>query len=245
MVDSPLRHHVYCDESSMECRFMVYGGIITPEDNVAEFDGLLAEWRAKNRMNAELKWAKVSKSKLSEYISFVDFFFDHAAENHWHFKSVVFDTSQINYATHHEGDEELGFYKFYYHFLLHKFAPYAKNDDHRLWVYIDQKSTTKERLGALKDALNNGIRKKFSRSVSVIRAVEPRVSHECNLIQLADVLMGAIAYHCNGCHKADNAAQHRCKMVEHIATRAKLRNLAQSTPRGKSDFEIWRFKFSS
>lgn len=228
----------------MECRFMVYGGIITPDENVERFDGLLAAWRDTNKMHSEMKWAKVSKGKLYEYLSFVDFFFDHASENHWHFKSVVFDTHQIDYKTHHDGDEELGFYKFYYHFLLYKFAPYAKDDTHKLWVYIDQKSTTKERLTDLRRALNAGIRKKFGRTCDVVRAVEPRVSHDCELIQLADVLMGAIAYHCNGCHKADNAAQHRCLLADHIATRSGIQNLAQSTPRGKSDFEIWRFNFS-
>jgi hypothetical protein len=62
--------------------------------------------------------------------------------------------------------------KFYYDFLLYKFSPYAEDDSHRLW----QKSTTRERLGTLKDVLNAGIRKKYGRTSAVVRAVEPRVA---------------------------------------------------------------------
>lgn len=35
MTSGKARHHVYSGESSMECRFMVYGGIITMEQNVS------------------------------------------------------------------------------------------------------------------------------------------------------------------------------------------------------------------
>ncbi len=221
---------------------MVYGGIITPAHNVDAFNALIDTWRVENNMKSEMKWAKVSRNKLDKYISFVDLFFDHAAPEFCHFKSVVLDTPHIDYKTHHNGDDELAFYKFYYHFLLHKFGPYAATDDHRLSVFIDHRSTTRERLSDLRRCLNAGIRKTHGRTCDVVNAVEPRVSHECNLIQLADVLMGAIAYHCNARHKESNAARHRCDLAEHIAARGKLPNLAQATPRGADQFEVWRFR---
>ena len=245
MADNPGRHHVYCDESSMECRFMVYGGLITTEENVLLFDDLISKWREEHKMKAEMKWAKVSKTKLDKYLSFTDIFFDHALQNYWHFKSVVFDTSKADYKTYHDNDCELAFYKFYYQFLIHKFSTYATTEQDRLWVYIDQRSTTKERLADLHGALNNGIRKKRGWNTGVVTTVEARCSHDCNLIQLADVMMGAIAYHCNGCHKADNASAPRVALASHIAKRAGLSNLAQATVRGKSDFEIWRFAFGA
>jgi hypothetical protein len=238
-------YHVYCDESSMGCRFMVYGGIITLAASVPTLDQRITDWRRHHNMNAELKWSKVSKAKLDKYISLVDFFFQYAGMDGLHFKSVVFDTSQIDYKKHHNSDEELGFYKFYYQFLLHKFAPYAESDAHRLLVCLDQKATAPERLSTLKNVLNAGIRKKHGRTTDVVKAVEARVSHECNLIQIADVLMGAIAYHSNGCHREKIASPHRCALAEYIAKKAKLTNLAQATLRGRKDFEIWRFSFSA
>lgn len=241
----PTKHHVYCDESSTKSRFMVYGGIITSADNVPGFDALLAKWRSEKNMNGELKWTKVSKSKLAHYKSLVDLFFDHAEKRHLHFKAVVFDTDEIDYATYHKGDESLGFYKFYYYFLLYKFGPYASTDEHRLWVFLDQRSdATHIKLGTLRNVLAAGIRKKFSRTVDVVRRVEARVSHDCDLMQIADVLMGAVGFHCNGMDKKAGASPAKIALAEHICKRAKLGNLLLQTPMWKRHFEIWRFKFS-
>src|SRR3954467_12214642 len=133
------RHHVFCDESCTSARYVVLGGVITPADTVAVLDSLIQAWRADSGMLGELKWTKVSKAKLSAYREFVDLFFDPAKNDHLHFNAVVFDTSQVDYATYHKGDRELGVYKFYYTFLIHKFGPYAHDDTSGLWVFLDHR----------------------------------------------------------------------------------------------------------
>lgn len=109
MADVPKTHHVHCDESQTTGqRFMVYGGIITSAGNVAAFDEVMTKWRADHNMHSELKWTKVSNQKFAEYKSLVDLIFEHVSAQQLHFKSVVFDTHQIDYA-HHKGNKELGF----------------------------------------------------------------------------------------------------------------------------------------
>src|SRR3954462_14033367 len=103
MTDPPKVHHVHCDESQTTGqRFMVYGGIISPANNEAWFDGVMAKWRDEQKMHAELKWTKVSNQKFEQYVSLVDLFFEHLAGHRLHFKSVVFDTREIDYS-HHKG----------------------------------------------------------------------------------------------------------------------------------------------
>ena len=245
MAGTPEVHHVHCDESHTGARFVVYGGIIVPGRNVEWFDAIMAEWRAEQKMVGELKWTRVANQKYAEYKSLVDLFFEHARRNRLHFKAVVFDMSEVDYAEYHNGDEELGFYKFYYQFLLHKFAPYARGDQHRLYVRIDERSNRRRHpLLTLRDALNAGIRKKNGWTTSVVKAIEPRKSKDSNLLQVADVLMGAIGWHSNDSGNRPDARQAKTDLAAHIAKQAQLASLKQGTPLGQVNFEIWRFKFS-
>ena len=245
MSDAPTVHHVHCDESQTGARFVVYGGIIVPGKNVEWFDALIEKWRGEQNMHKELKWTKVTNQKYKEYKSLVDLFFEHADLHRLHFKSVVFDTAQVDYKTYHDDDEELGFYKFYYHFLLHKFGSYAKSDDHRLYVFIDERtSRCIDRLSTLRDVLNAGIRNKYGRKANVVKQVEPRNSKKSHVMQVADVLMGAVGWHANDMGDRPEARKAKKDLAAYIATKAKVASLKVATPWGQTSFEIWRFRFS-
>ena len=245
MAEYPKDHHVHCDESHTGARYVVYGGIIMPCRDVEWFDAIMREWRVEKNMLRELKWTRVTNQKYAEYQSLVDLFFEHANLNRLHFKSVVFDMSQVDYGAYHEGDDELGFYKFYYQFLLHKFAPYARTDENRLYVNIDERSNRhRHPLRTLRDALNSGIKKKYGRKANVVRQIEPHKSKESNLTQLADVLMGAVGWHCNDLGARPEARRAKIDLAAYIARKAHLASLKHGTPRGQEKFEIWRFRFS-
>ena len=63
-------------------------------------------------------------------------------------------------------------------------------------------------------------------------------------MQLADVLMGAVGFHCNGSHTKDGASRHKIELAAYVAAKARVRTLDQQTGLGRQAFEIWRFKFS-
>jgi len=233
--------HVYCDESRQtKHRYMMFGGIIVLRTNLLRVQTALQNWRDENKIHAELKWTKVSKGKLEEYKRLVDVFFSVADEKIIAFKSVVFDTSQIDYKKHFGGDKELGFYTFMYEFLQQKFGKYAVSDEHKLLVFLDERSSSYS-LSELKSTLNEGIRKHYGRKVDVVRNIEPISSHKSDILQLADVLMGAVGYHYNDCHQQSNASAAKKELADYIAGKLSLGELAQETLQGKEDFEIWQY----
>ncbi|MEN8220071.1 MAG: DUF3800 domain-containing protein [Pseudomonadota bacterium] len=73
-------------------------------------------------------------------------------------------------------------------------------------VFLDERSSSYS-LSELKSTLNEGIRKHYGRKVDVVRNIEPISSHKSDILQLADVLMGAVGYHYNDCHQQSNAAK--------------------------------------
>jgi len=231
--------HVYCDESRQTAdRYMVLGGIIATAENAARFESAMAMYREAQNMKAGIKWQKVSNQKLSEYRALIDLFW--TFRNALHFKSIVIDTSQIDYKKYHKGDRELGFYKFMYQFLLHQFGPYAR-DDCRYLIFLHRRTTT-YKLSTLYTILNRGLRKRFGLKRDVVVKIEPRAARGCELLQVADVIMGAIGYHWNGCHTRSSAKRAKVLLAEYIAEKAGLVSLAQETPRRQREFSIWFFK---
>lgn len=234
-------YHIYCDESRQtQDRYMVFGGIITTAKNVELFDKAMQLYREGQNMMAEIKWGKVSDKKLNEYKALIDLFF--SLNDALHFKSIVFDTYLIDYKTYSSGDKELGFYKFWYQFLLHSFGPYAKKED-RYLIFMDWRHSS-YRLSDLKEVLNNGMRKKYGIREDIFRNIQPLDSKKSNMIQLVDVLMGAIGYQWNGCHTRTGARKAKILLSEYIAQKAGLISLAQQTPFSKRNFSIWHFRLS-
>jgi hypothetical protein len=184
-----------------------------------------------------LKWTKVSRQKYREYQSIVDLFFAHVADRYLHFKAMVCDRQDPGYR-HQRSDREVGFYKLYYQFLLRKFGPYADGDDHRLYVFLDQRDT-KYKLDVLKIILNRGIRKVHGRTADVVHAVEARDSKKCNVMQIADVIMGAIGFHTNEWHRQPGASKAKRELAAYIARKARLTSLKHRTAPRRVDFEIW------
>jgi hypothetical protein len=238
----PKQHHVYCDESQTSgARFTVYGGIILPAKNVGRVMEAVESIRFNRGMFHEVKWEKVSRRDFDGYKALVDMTFDLLSSRHMSFKSVVFDSHDRMYLRDRRHTDE-GFYKLYYYFLLHKFGPYAQTREHSLYVYLDERKTN-YKLSTLHTILNNGIAMKWARlGPRVVKTVEPRTSHRSALIQLADVLMGAVGYQCNGLDRRTDASPHKVALAKHIAAKAGLKTLTVQTPWAKRDFEIWMFR---
>jgi hypothetical protein len=218
---------------------MIFGGIITSAKNVELFNRSMELYRNAHNLHAELKWGKVSAGKLKEYKALIDLYF--SCSRGFHFKSIIIDTYQIDHNKFNQGDKELGFYKFMYQFLLHSFGRYARNEDKYL-VYLDQRNTSYPLL-QLKLILNRGLKKKYLQIRSdVVRNIQPIDSKKSELLQVADILMGAIGYQKNGCHTRTNASKAKVSLAEYISQKANILSLCQNTPYSKKDFCIWNFR---
>jgi hypothetical protein len=233
--------HICCDESRQTAdRYMVIGGLITLRENEARFAEVMALYRQSQNMHAEIKWTKVSDQKLREYQALIDLFF--TLNRVLHFKAIVVDTQEIDNQAYNKGDVELGFYKLMYQFLLHSFGAYLRRGD-RCIIHLDHRITSRYKLSTLCAVLNNGLRKKYGFAEGPVRNVEATDSKKSDLIQVADVLMGAIGYEMNGAHTRTGAKRSKVRLAEHIAQKAGLLNLQQPTPRSKPEFSIWQFHF--
>jgi len=193
-------YNIYCDESchleNDHKRFMFLGDVNCAYPQVKRHAERIKELKKKHNFYAEIKWTNVSKSKLAFYMELLDYFFD----TDLRFRAVGIDKEQIKNDEHEQSFDDF-YYKMYYYLLNYK----VDTTDHYN-VYLDIKDTwSNQKVKRLEEILNT----KFG----VFRKVQCIRSEESVLLQLADFLMGALAYNANDGEKKNVA---KVKLVELI-----------------------------
>jgi hypothetical protein len=132
--------------------------------------------------NSELKWNKFSNSRVELYKRLVDMFF----KNDIDFRCVVVKYKErLNHDDFNHGSHDNFYYKMIYYLLR---PNDNKNENYR--VFIDFKDTRgREKLTKIKEVFNN-----YFYGESPFKLYQHLHSHDNLFLQLADFLIGAVAY---------------------------------------------------
>lgn len=238
--------NIYCDES---CHLkndgepiMALGAVYCPAAKKDDIFIRIAEIKKKynlipkkihnpkdNRAMYEIKWNKVSKSKIAFYKELIDFFFD---DDDICFRVLVVpDKLELEYEKYGHTHDTF-YYKMYFSMLKVILNPdYAHN------IYIDIKDTkSKEKVHKLEEVLRND---KYDYSKEIIKKVQQVRSHEVELIQLADLLTGAVSY----INRGLETSEAKNELVELIRHRSRY-SLVKSTLVKEKKFNIFIWESS-
>lgn len=183
-------YNVYCDES---CHLendgindMVIGAIWCPQSEVRKINRRIRDIKARNNVSEkmEVKWTKVSPAKIDLYKDLINYFFD---DDSLCFRAVIVrDKSKLNHAAYNQ-THDTWYYKIYFDMLKVIFSP-----DQNYEVYIDIKDTNShKRAQRLKEVCSNSM---YDFSRRIIKCIQPIRSKEVEIMQLVDLLIGAIGY---------------------------------------------------
>ena len=224
---------VYIDESSQNNhRYLVLGGIGVTVDGALRLNEAIAKARLPNLPKGEAKWTKVSKSKLNAYKRIVDVFTKDGDLIHFH--CLVVDTTLLDHNRFNAGSREIGFNKEIYQLAM-KFA--RLYPDYLFHVYPDYRKTT-QKPEDLRLILNRGCRKKGDKRDWPFRRCQFRDSKTTLPLQLADILIGGIAYRLNGHDMEPGASPAKSELSSYILDRAGVKDPFKDTAPADS-FTIW------
>lgn len=211
----------YCDESThLEndgFPYMIIAYISSAWNQVKLHSQYIYHLREKHHFKGEIKWSKLSESNYPFYSELIEYFF----ATDLNFRAVVVNKSQIN-------NEKLGFahndfyYRMYYQLLHHKI-----NMEHTYNIYLDIKDTCSYRK-------NKKLREILNVQFGNIRNLQFIHSHESVLLQLTDVIMGALNYNL----REEKKVIAKLKIIEKIKRHAN-RSLDCSTPRNTEKFNLF------
>jgi len=203
--------NIYCDESchllNDRSNVMVLGCVWCLKDRASviaarlrdiktEFKLLRPSDHDTGREPFELKWQKVSPGKLDYYLRVVDAFFD---DDDLHFRGVVIpDKTKLLHDAFGQ-DHDTWYYKMCFRMLEPLIDPRE-----RYRIYLDIKDTrSEEKRRKLEEVLRNA---RYDSAGLIVERVQQIRSHESELMQLADLLMGAICHHNRGLQTSDAKA---------------------------------------
>ena len=209
-------YHLYVDESSLNHRYLVIGGISFTPRREEILASRIRSFRDNTGMYGELKWRKVSRAKLREYCEFVDIFFN---DRYPRFRCIVIDTRGKIWRLWREEDRRTAFYKAYY-ILLKGHMSFL---DFRYRVFCDKVGGVKseQEFQKLRYFINRYLGyPKWNRS-SYISSITLVDSKECSFIQLVDILVGSVAAAWN----KQITSKAKLTLLQHICNRVHVHSI--------------------
>ena len=223
-------------------RYTVVGGICMHKNTVDQVLNTLSKYRKDYNMLAELKWSKISPQKLLEYEFLVDYFFAMNNVNHLQFYCLVFDSHQWNHKKFNDGDRDVGLSKLYYQLMLHKFVKNCGKSG-TCYARIDKRNSTTV-IEDVRKMINKAAYSKFGYCDSPLKQIVPMDSKNCDILQLNDVILGAVGAARNGKHLLGGGNQAKKAIAKKVIELSGLENFSIDTPSNITRFTVWNFKHS-
>ncbi len=219
-------YNFYCDESchlrNDGKQFMILGYISVPDYRTCSLKKELKILRTKYKNTLEVKWTYLNEWNFEFYSRLVDWFF---SRSDIRFRAIIVD--KYRYIKDKCGDDYDKFYYLMYYQLIYHMLDTGVNYN----IYLDIKDNlSHHRITELQKILNV--------QMGVIKKIQHVRSHELDLLQLCDLLIGAISYHLN--HTAKSSLP-KLRLIEKIRNRSRT-DLENTTGKSFYKFNLFRIR---
>lgn len=229
--------NIYCDESchleNDGQKAMILGAVWCLKDDKFMLFERIKDIKKKHKLNSnfEIKWNKISTSKIDFYIEIVNFFFD---IDKLHFRGLIVpDKNELNHEKYGQTHDDF-YYKMYFDLLKIIVTPKRKYN-----IYLDLKDTQGyEKVNTLKEVISN---QNYDFSKKLINRIQEVRSEEVSLIQITDLFIGALSY----INRDLKTSSSKLEIIELIKKRSGY-SLIRSTLPSEDKFNIfvWRANYN-
>lgn len=237
----PQKFSFFMDESGISNhRFTVVGAICLQSSVIPQVHASIQQFRDKHNMHSELKLAKVSNQKNNEYKALVEYFFAMNNLNLLQFHCIIFDNHGANHAKYNQGDQDVGLSKLYYQLMVRRFGRTC-GPEGDLCVCVDRRNSSTSLADLLRMA-NAGIVRDCNLERAPLKQLIPLDSHKDDLLQLNDVILGAVCAARNGKHLLAAGRQSKRDLAQLVLEKSGLNSFETNSPRGVSRFTVWNLR---
>ncbi|HJJ19496.1 MAG TPA: DUF3800 domain-containing protein [Bacilli bacterium] len=184
-----MEYNIYCDESchlkSNNSKYMLIGAIYCPKIKVKEINNYIKKLKENYNLsnNIELKWNKIDKKTENLYLDIIDYFFNN---NDLKFRVMVIDKERLNHKKYNQTEND------FYHKAYYEMLKYIINRNNSYNIYPDIKDTNSYYYHQV--MLNYLKIKILDTNNEIIKKVQPIKSYEAPILQINDILIGALSY---------------------------------------------------
>lgn len=211
----------YCDESCHlekdRQQFMLIGYVSCAYNQIKLHNRYIRSLKKKFGILSEIKWISLSKSGYPLYNELIEYFFATDLQ----YRAIVIEKSKMKHEEFNQSHDDF-YYKMYFQ-LLNKRITQENNYN----IFLDIKDSRSAKKVA-------GLREYLNRHFIAVRTLQSIRSHESELMQLTDIITGALSYHLRGLNKV--IAKNR--LIDKIQHHSKV-PLTRSTNVGNQKFNLF------
>lgn len=188
-----MEYNVYCDESchlkSNNSKYMLIGAVYCPKFKVKKINEYIEHLKENYNLSnkIELKWNKIDKKTEKLYLDIIAYFFNN---DDLKFRVIVIDKTKLNHEKYNQTENDF-YHKSYYEMLKYIITPGNSYN-----IYPDIKDTNSYYYHQI---MLDYLRLKMSdTNKKTIKKVQPIRSYEAPILQINDILIGALSYYYRG-----------------------------------------------
>lgn len=236
MVEQPPKLALFCDEAGKDTdRFLAVGGMVVAHKDVARIREGFAYRQRTLTLGKEAKWNSTKRGNLEKHRSVIDWIFELIEQGDLRFHCILVDFQRFDHGLREDGDKAESMKRMYYQLILHRLLKKHGSTSH-CYALID-KCHELSGLQNLKAGLNSAARSYGCRDA--LRAIEFRESHKEPLLQMNDLILGAICAQRNRRFEEAGAGQFKANLAGYVLGKSGLNNFESNTPVSWTKFSIW------
>lgn len=185
-----MEYNVYCDESchlvSNDSKYMLIGAVYCPKYKVKKVNEYIEHLKENYNLSdkIELKWNKIDKKIEKLYLDIINYFFNN---DDLKFRVIVVDKTKLDHEKYNQTENDF-YHKAYYDMLKYIIIPGNSYN-----IYPDIKDTNSY---YYHQVMLDYLRIKMSdTNKKTIKKVQPIRSYEAPILQINDILIGALSYY--------------------------------------------------
>lgn len=236
-----IRIDFFCDSSShRNARFMVVGGIALRRNRYETIEKTVLDIKEKSGISSEMKWSEYrGGAREKAYKDVVDLFYLLLEKRQIAFHALIAEFGEFSHRRG-GGNADKSVNKMYFQLALHRICRYYGKRCH-IHIYPDNGADSAD-LPKFMNGINIHAARKFGCERGCIRSIQQQDSRNHNVMQMVDVIIGAIAAHRNGRHLDPSTKACKRDLCEYILSGSGLQDWSGNSPEEERFFSIWNFR---
>lgn len=226
----------YCDEAGKDTdRFLAVGGLIIAHEYIVAIRAEFLRRKEALKLGKEAKWNSTKKSTLESHRALIDWTFSLIKDEKLLFHCLLVDFQRFDHGLRADGGKAESMKRMYYQLILHRLLK-KHGMYYQCYALIDKCNELSGLENMLK-GLNSDARR--FKSEGALKAIEFRNSEREPLLQMNDLILGAICAQKNRRFEDEDAGRYKANLAGYVLGKSGLLNYDTDTPRTKVDFTIW------
>lgn len=235
-------YQVVADETCQtQHRWMALGITIVSDEHANHVRAKFRAWKHLMRLQGEIKWSATDQSNLERYKTLANIYMALIAKSIITFHALLICMDVVDYSALGDDVPELSYNRFFHHLLMTVCRLHGRK--RRYYITFDRR-TSRVPLEPFRLAACRAAKRDFGMDHWPFRRLVYEDSKDDILLQVNDLILGAIGYRRNAKHKDDkNKSSAKAELALHILRVSPCRSFWQDTAEGKTAFTLRTLKF--